>query len=969
MCSDLLKYLPFDLLEECWDEKFGEQLNFFISDSVDVVKQLKEANLEIFRCFIWFLDKNRAILLAEMLHILDKYFNEMDTPRMTNDLVPSVWKKPVDVPQPTSIRVKSVEEFPTKCIKVKNKHKKKKQNQTKPVYKVGGAVSTRPQDEDIFTEENTLSLLDPYEPFIVPEYLRLDVAEFENLYESPPDDQPVPSHLDNADYAMCETLYEYFSMILEEHGPLEINDDILIGEFQGFPEEARQLVEEAGGLKEFLLRGPIFVMVDELIFLQKHKCISDEASEKAMLNPAAKEFLPSSKPLNPTISLASGICNEDQSQENWNPPVPDTSPIFAGDVPSSILTNSPPVYSVKPETLHITFGEQTTGPRLEPAISNNNIELSSVAGQVSNALHKADKPVQIKQVQCNRSPETSNNGVKLRTSGTPPTPVKGKVQAGIVSVQVDRELFDEEVNTDPYYPFEKQQGDILRMEKEHLVLQDQLKDATEKYESLKGRYQEEIASQVKQRKETVEHNKITKKELDWLTQEQENETKKWQLEKKENHDKLRVLKNSIKAANETNDRYSREIEEKQKQYREYIELFVEASFNVENEKAKAENNIKKNEADLKGIIERAIAAEANVLENRKQTELLKLRTMAAKMENSASILRANGGTSSAQSLLQKSHLASESEKIKSQFDEQIHLVKNGKKLKTLTGAQGMNSVVDPPNSSVPPAQLQPPDFNPKHTGPTPPSSPSVTPNKASLKPPIKQSLETKKPVSRSKSKDPTSPAPPNSGKVTVKAPGATVPERQEIIKPDARHQSPGKPTLFDKIIDELRDIFPHYTSLELTNFIRDLRSKNGGSLAGLKQDDIVCRVTEYILDLQDKPAVQVSPGQININTRPSASGNTQVSTPPSKQPWRVVTTPSKNKWQKSNESESNTDEPCIICHDDLTQYPVQKLDCGHCFHKHCIKTWLNTQSTCPTCRNHALLPEDFPALSGRIRTA
>lgn len=31
----------------------------------------------------------------------------------------------------------------------------------------------------------------------------------------------------------------------------------------------------------------------------------------------------------------------------------------------------------------------------------------------------------------------------------------------------------------------------------------------------------------------------------------------------------------------------------------------------------------------------------------------------------------------------------------------------------------------------------------------------------------------------------------------------------------------------------------------------------------------------------------------------------------------------------------------------------------------CIKSWLREQSTCPTCRDHALLPEEFPVLSGR----
>ncbi|PIO28934.1 hypothetical protein AB205_0146830 [Aquarana catesbeiana] len=92
----------------------------------------------------------------------------------------------------------------------------------------------------------------------------------------------------------------------------------------------------------------------------------------------------------------------------------------------------------------------------------------------------------------------------------------------------------------------------------------------------------------------------------------------------------------------------------------------------------------------------------------------------------------------------------------------------------------------------------------------------------------------------------------------------------------------------------------------------------------------------------------------------------QTLSPQAKQPWKVVNLGNKNKWQ--NDLESFNEDPCIICHDELKQNPVHKLDCGHYFHKHCIKTWLNTQSTCPTCREHALLPEDFPVLCGRMRT-
>uniref|UniRef100_A0A3Q3QK17 RING-type domain-containing protein n=1 Tax=Monopterus albus TaxID=43700 RepID=A0A3Q3QK17_MONAL len=65
----------------------------------------------------------------------------------------------------------------------------------------------------------------------------------------------------------------------------------------------------------------------------------------------------------------------------------------------------------------------------------------------------------------------------------------------------------------------------------------------------------------------------------------------------------------------------------------------------------------------------------------------------------------------------------------------------------------------------------------------------------------------------------------------------------------------------------------------------------------------------------------------------------------------------------------NMEDPCIICHDDMSPDTIFVLECRHSFHKECIRSWLKEQSTCPTCRDHALLPEDFPVLTGRRHQA
>lgn len=40
---------------------------------------------------------------------------------------------------------------------------------------------------------------------------------------------------------------------------------------------------------------------------------------------------------------------------------------------------------------------------------------------------------------------------------------------------------------------------------------------------------------------------------------------------------------------------------------------------------------------------------------------------------------------------------------------------------------------------------------------------------------------------------------------------------------------------------------------------------------------------------------------------------------------------------------------------------AKKLPCGHFFHVHCLRSWLERQQTCPTCRAPVSAPETAPA--------
>ncbi|XP_028403586.1 epidermal growth factor receptor substrate 15 homolog [Dendronephthya gigantea] len=53
---------------------------------------------------------------------------------------------------------------------------------------------------------------------------------------------------------------------------------------------------------------------------------------------------------------------------------------------------------------------------------------------------------------------------------------------------------------------------------------------------------------------------------------------------------------------------------------------------------------------------------------------------------------------------------------------------------------------------------------------------------------------------------------------------------------------------------------------------------------------------------------------------------------------------------------------CSICRDKI-ENDEAKLECGHRFHRKCVKQWIQTERTCPLCRSHALTEDDFPTLA------
>lgn len=65
--------------------------------------------------------------------------------------------------------------------------------------------------------------------------------------------------------------------------------------------------------------------------------------------------------------------------------------------------------------------------------------------------------------------------------------------------------------------------------------------------------------------------------------------------------------------------------------------------------------------------------------------------------------------------------------------------------------------------------------------------------------------------------------------------------------------------------------------------------------------------------------------------------------------YRKITSNMNDRFPDASPEELNaSDATCIICREEMTT--AKKLRCGHLFHVHCLRSWLERQNTCPTCR-------------------
>ncbi|XP_048659322.1 E3 ubiquitin-protein ligase DZIP3 isoform X3 [Marmota marmota marmota] len=169
----------------------------------------------------------------------------------------------------------------------------------------------------------------------------------------------------------------------------------------------------------------------------------------------------------------------------------------------------------------------------------------------------------------------------------------------------------------------------------------------------------------------------------------------------------------------------------------------------------------------------------------------------------------------------------------------------------------------------------------------------------------------------------------------------------------------------ERITDRLKTAFPQQTRKELTDFLRKLKDSHGKTLSGLTFDEIVYKISQFIDPKKSQSQGKSVPNGNCVSPSHTSSQPNAPQTP--KPAWKPLSSQGSATWEGANhlDDEEEEEEPCVICHENLSPENLSVLPCAHKFHSQCIRPWLMQQGTCPTCRLHVLLPEEFPGHPSR----
>ncbi|XP_063752092.1 E3 ubiquitin-protein ligase TTC3 isoform X2 [Eleginops maclovinus] len=468
------------------------------------------------------------------------------------------------------------------------------------------------------------------------------------------------------------------------------------------------------------------------------------------------------------------------------------------------------------------------------------------------------------------------------------------------------------VNTEIHESFETCQGDMNKKQRHNWKLEQRMEEMSTGNDKVNLTHKEELTVLEKEVQEITTNIQVTNKELAMFQQKLEEEVKKDQKEKKANQEGLKALKMETEDLVTQQGSLSQIIREKKNSFDNKLNDFLELSNQSAAEKMSLEDEITRCKALHASATRRSHSAQVLVVESSRDQGVFGLYK---EMSNAKALL----------SKLDEEALRYPTPEVEiSRNSCRVNIQEVEKKISSAEAQ--FQEQLDQVKSGRRFSELISVDVNHQ---PNPPAAPvSVAAKQSAATPP---------------------PSASHSVPSYARPPAAASPQH----KPPPRALEPAHGTVFEKAMEHLVSIFPDYKRSELMRFVQDFRLSSGGSLSNMSLQDMVGGVTQLIFDHQER----LKAAKLNAKGRGSPA---QCAAPV----WQPLGHP-----RVKHSDALNVEDPCIICHDDMSPDDICVLECRHSFHNRCIRPWLKEQSTCPTCRDHALMPDDFPELSGRRRQA
>ncbi|XP_033954700.1 E3 ubiquitin-protein ligase TTC3 [Pseudochaenichthys georgianus] len=466
------------------------------------------------------------------------------------------------------------------------------------------------------------------------------------------------------------------------------------------------------------------------------------------------------------------------------------------------------------------------------------------------------------------------------------------------------------VNTEIHEPFESCPGDINKKQHSGRMLEQSMKEMSKDCDKVNLTHKEDLAVLEEEVQQITTNIQVTIQELGMFQQKLEEEVKKDQKEKRANQEGLKALKVETEDLVTQHRSFTQIIREKKNSFDNKLNDFLELSNQSAAEKMSLEDEIKRCQVSLTSATRRSHSAQVLVVESSRDQGMC---VLYRDLTNAKALL--------------------------SKLDEAAHryptpdveLTRNSCRVniqdveKKISSAEAQyQEQLDQVKNGRRVSELIPIAVS---NQPNPPAAPvSVAARQSAATPPPSASHSLP----------------------SYSQPSAAAPH-----KPPPRTMESAHSTVFEKAMERLVSMFPDYKRPELMRFVQDLRFSSGSSLNNMALQDMVGGVTQLILDHQEK----LNAAKLNAK---GCGSPAQCAAPV----WQPMGHP-----RVKHSDALNVEDPCIICHEDMSPDDICVLECRHSFHDKCIRSWLKEQSTCPTCRDHALMPDDFPELSGRRRQA